>query len=116
MEKGMYCIFDAAANVFYDPMSYNLVTEALRVFEAILRSKDSNIGMFPQDYALYKIGSFNTISGALIPLKEPSRVVSATELLHRIKKTQSDQIDIEDAQDEASREDPYLNPIVGEPK
>lgn len=98
MKKSVYAIYDAAAMVYSIPFFYDLETQAMRAFEASMLSPDSHVSMFPQDFALYKLGAFDQGNGELIPLQEPERICTATDIMRAKQEATSDdsQMDIEE--------------------
>ena len=75
-----YCIYDSTAAVYYPPFTFKIDQQAIRAFAVTMDSPNSNMSLFPQDYSLYCLGSFDEITGMLQPLKNPRRVITAMEL------------------------------------
>ena len=60
-------VYDEKA-CFYDrPICCKTDAEGIRMFSAAVQDAGSNIGMFPSDYSLYRIGRFSDESGSLEP-------------------------------------------------
>ena len=96
MKKNVYSIYDAAATVYSLPFFYDLDTQAMRAFEAASMAKDSHVSLFPQDFALYKLGEFNQDTGLLEPLQEPMRICGAVDILRDKQIPDDAQMDIEE--------------------
>ncbi len=88
--KNIYSLYDAAAMMHLDPFMFPHDAQAIRAFEALVLTKGSDPAMFPQDFALYKIGFYDPLHGHLTALS-PERIISAIEILHNNKKLKADQ-------------------------
>lgn len=63
MLMNMYSIRDIKAGVFSQPFFAAHDVVAIRMFQGALRSKDTLLSEYPEDYALYRIGVFNERNG-----------------------------------------------------
>lgn len=109
--KNMYALFDSAASMYLDPFLVQLDAQAIRAFDALIQTPGSDPSLFPQDFSLYKIGSYEPITGRLTALEMPLQIITATELVHNKKLRDSNQAP--SAQDEMNERDPYLNNTAG---
>ena len=71
----LYSVRDSKADSFGVPFTAVNDNVASRMFEQLANDEASTIYNYPEDYNLYKIGSFNTTHGELNPQK-PEHVIS----------------------------------------
>lgn len=76
MQINMYSIFDVASETFGQPFLMNTDTLAARSFYEASQNPSTPIHKYPQEYVLYKVGSFDEDEGMLHP-QEPKRLMSA---------------------------------------
>lgn len=109
----IYSIFDASVQSYFQPFCFTMDTEAMRAFEGAIREKNSNLHMFPQDFALYRIGTFDPETGKLDSIQEPVRVITATEIKRSMLNQEQQQKDLDaqltTAQEDMQQHDPYLS-------
>ncbi len=78
MIQNVYTIKDAKSNAFANPFySVNDAT-AIRSFQQAAADSNTTISQFPEDFALYKLGSFSDESGEFTLEKTPQFVANAT--------------------------------------
>lgn len=65
MLLNIYCIFDEKAGAYAPPIFLQKDGMALRAFEDEVNNDRSRIHAHPEDYSLYKLGSFNDESGKI---------------------------------------------------
>jgi len=75
---------DNAIDAFLPPFFVRTVDEGVRAFGAALGDSQHRFVSHPDDYVLYSVGQFDDNSGLLEPA-EPARLLSAREMLARIK-------------------------------
>lgn len=85
--KKVYSIYDKAAQAYTSPFFLVTDAQAYRAFETEAQNQQSNIGKYPDDYVLHKVGEFDEISG-LFDTHEPERMISAREILAKPETTQ----------------------------
>lgn len=61
----IFTIFDKKAVAYNQPFYYHQKGQALRALEDNVNQNDSPISKHPEDYALYKIGEFDDLSGEI---------------------------------------------------
>lgn len=61
----VYAIRDLKGEMFTQPLFQLNAGTALRSFSDMVKGADSKIAAHPEDYALYEIGEYDDISGAL---------------------------------------------------
>lgn len=59
MIKFAYCIVDRKAGLYNNPVFYLRDGQAVRDFQTLCSDKQTMIGRYPEDFALYCVGSFN---------------------------------------------------------
>lgn len=77
----MYSIRDIKAGVFFQPFFASHDIVAIRMFRASLRSRDSLIRDYPEDFALYRIGIWDAKTGKVIQDELAARLGFAYEYL-----------------------------------
>lgn len=65
MKLMSYCFFDSAAGVYQRPFFLGADGEATRLFVDLVNEKDHAMNRHPNDYSIFRIGSFNDVSGRL---------------------------------------------------
>lgn len=66
MNKIIVCIKDTKSG-FINPTPVINEEVAIRQYKTILKDKNTEIAMFPEDYELWKVADFNTITGEITP-------------------------------------------------
>lgn len=83
MQQLIFSIRDAKGDFFNQPFPQLTKAEALRTFSELANDPQSRIAKHPEDYDLYYLGTYETVTGQLDPLKSPEQVQKA---IHCIKK------------------------------
>lgn len=76
--KLLFAIHDSVANEFNPPVTFPSIAVAVRFFGDLCK-KDPVISAHSADFGLYWIGSFNCVSGSVIPLEENQVVANASD-------------------------------------
>lgn len=76
--KFLFAIFDSVANEYNPPFTFPSVAVAVRFFGDLCK-KDPVISAHPADFRLDWIGSFNCVTGSIIPLEENRVVANASD-------------------------------------
>jgi hypothetical protein len=84
MILNQYTIYDSAHEAYYQPHSFENDALSLRQF-ADIANEDTQIAKNPEDYSLWKIGTFETTTGELTP-QEPTCIAKAHEHVIQFKK------------------------------
>lgn len=79
MNMNIYAIYDKAVNAYMRPFVMQSDGQALRVFGDMAVSAEHEIGQHPEDYTIFRLGSFDDNSG-VISQEEPRRLAGALEL------------------------------------
>lgn len=72
-----YSVYCAAAKAFMTPFFVAHEEQAIRAMECEVMNPKSNISLYPEDYALYEIGTFNDATGELSELSTIKKVATA---------------------------------------
>lgn len=68
----IYSLFDSKAAAYQMPMYFHSVSEALRFIQSELRRKpDSMQSLYPADYSVTKLGTFDLQTGIILPEVQP---------------------------------------------
>lgn len=78
MIYGLYSVKDERTD-YNAPFQARTDEEAKRNFAAIVNDKNTTVGQFPEDYSLYKVGTFNSENGYIIGM-EPELLIRAKEI------------------------------------
>jgi hypothetical protein len=67
MRLNIYTIFDTASGAYLRPFFMRSDGEALRMFENESINAESPVGQHPEDYSLFRIGTYDDNKGELHP-------------------------------------------------
>lgn len=73
-------IKDSKVGTFGPPMTTRSLGEAEREFHGAANNDQSKICIYPKDYDLWHIASFDDATGKITPLDSPVHIVAATQL------------------------------------
>lgn len=81
----MTVIRDSKAEAFNLPMLHRTIEEAKRQFSLHVNEKnqDNLLNLYPEDYDLYEIGSYNQKTGTLEKLDTPLHITKAISLVKK---------------------------------
>ena len=79
----MYAIFDAAAKAFGPPMVFHTNGLALREFETVCMSKDSQLNKSPEDFTVWEIGEYDTDNALIVSGVAPKALAQATDYVKK---------------------------------
>jgi hypothetical protein len=79
MKMNVYSIYDKATNAYMRPFFLQADGQALRVFTDMAVDAEHEVSKHPEDYSLFRLGSFDDNAGALVG-EEPKCVGRAHEL------------------------------------
>lgn len=65
MIRKVFAIFDSKGKVFSNPYFFNEEGEILREFIDLANDPQSKVNKHPEDYILFKIGSYDDTTGSL---------------------------------------------------
>ncbi len=66
MKINIYTIYDTASGLYRFPMFVSSDGEALRSFSDAALNAESDIGKHPEDYTIFRNGSFNDVTGEIL--------------------------------------------------
>lgn len=83
MNYGIYAIKDAKTTFMPANVDYNDAS-AIRNFEHAVRQPDSLLQSHPADYSLWKIGTFDNETGAIVSLWPIEQLIDASSILKEV--------------------------------
>ena len=86
MKQFVYAVFDRASGVYDRPFVGQGDGAVMRSFGDIAVSADHPIGQHPEDYTLFRIGTYDDNSGELLGCPA-EKVVGAVEMVAESRKT-----------------------------
>lgn len=95
MNHVIYTVFDSASGVYDRPFVANSDGSAVRAFGDICMSADHPIGQHPEDYSLYRIGTFDD-NNAVIKPEDRICLITGQEAVSRAGKVNGDQLSLLD--------------------
>lgn len=81
---GIYSIFDVCSDMFDAPILAINDGSAIRYMKDAVNGRDTLLSRHPEDYQLFKIGSFDKSTGTIYPQRLPLRVANLKELVQPI--------------------------------
>lgn len=78
----IFSIFDKKAVAYNQPFYYHQKGQAIRALQDNVNEPNSPISKHPEDYALYKIGEFDDLSGE-IKSQKPEFIEEALNLKNK---------------------------------
>ncbi len=81
MNTEILSVFDQAAERFMDPFAAVTIEFGLRGFKEACMQDGHQFNRFPEDYALYHVGRFNSELGVIEPLKA-RKIAMASSFVH----------------------------------
>jgi len=81
MNTELFSAHDAAADIFMDPFPAPTLDFAIRGFREACETEGHQFHKFPEDYALFHIGSFDAELGVLTPLTA-RKIAMASSYVH----------------------------------
>lgn len=75
----VYAVYDLKAEVFSQPWFASTDRAAMRMFGDGCLDPETPVGRHPEDYALYRVGVWNSENGALAGTDSPVPVWTGTE-------------------------------------
>lgn len=79
MKIGIYAIRDAKTEIFSQPMYFVTPGVAIRTFGDEVENSNSNLSKHPEDYAMFKIGTFDDNTGAIEQEPQPLQIALAMD-------------------------------------
>lgn len=92
MKLNAYTIYDVASGVYMRPFFSQADGQAIRGFKDIATDADHEIGKHPEDYTLFRIGSFNDNTGKMEG-ETLEKLATALELVAQSRQVNQDNIE-----------------------
>lgn len=80
MELKMFSIRDTKGDVFHRPFYKNTQAEALRDFATGVNDPKSTMFLYPEDFDLYLVGTYDETNGRLTPSESPKHISKGIHL------------------------------------
>lgn len=90
MIKSLYSIADKKSNIYLPPFLAHNDADAQRQILTMLQKEQNMLSMYPDDYTLTKIGSFDDSKGLIEATSVPTIIVNLDALLTSLKEKQND--------------------------
>lgn len=91
MKLNVYTIFDQATGAYMRPFFMQSDGQATRAFKDLAVAADHDIGKHPEDYSLWRIGTFDDNKAKLIP-EDKECLATALELIALAQNVNRDNI------------------------
>lgn len=79
----IYSVRDAKSEIFNTPFYGNTHAEAERSFRTAVNDPQTSLNKFPEDFDLWYLGTYDTITGQIKALETPQHMLKA---VHCVKK------------------------------
>lgn len=76
-----YCIFDKKTAGYMKPTFVKSPVEVNRNLEILVKDKNSSLCLFPADFAIYKVGSFDDHEGKFVHQEKPEFYAEVVDFL-----------------------------------
>jgi len=80
-----FAIRDAKAEVYNTPFFQKSHGEAERSFMELVKDKNSLVAKYPEDFDLYYLGTYNSISGLIDALETPQHMTKGVSVKLRLE-------------------------------
>lgn len=77
-----FAVFDVKSKLFSNVHLLQSDGVAIRSFSTACENKDTEFNKFPEDYSLYRLGTFNIETG-LLESETPKQICNATEFVNK---------------------------------
>lgn len=91
MKQNIYSTFDTAAGIYSSPLFANSDGEIMRAFTDLVQNADHPIGQHPEDYSLFRMGTYDNINGEFNN-ENNECLTTGLEALSRAKNPQADKL------------------------
>lgn len=86
----LIAIFDKKTGSYWPPTAYDHISQCLRSHISMVRQKpDANLVQFAEDFALYDVGTFDSVSGLVAPVVPPNFV---SEMVHIVEEARNGKV------------------------
>lgn len=91
MKLNAYTIYDVASGVYMRPFFSQADGQAVRGFKDIALDADHEVGKHPEDYTLYRIGTFNDTTGKMTG-EDLEKLATGLEMVHSSRQVDQDNV------------------------
>lgn len=95
MKQNIYSIYDTASGLYSRPFFTKSDAEAVRSFSDIATDAEHPIGAHPEDYTLFRLGTFDDVCGELHNEANES-LATALELVSKSRNVNRDNLELFD--------------------
>jgi hypothetical protein len=74
-----FAIYDAKVKNYTKPEFFMTTEQAIRAFANSCKQEGSSLGMNPEDYSYWELGSYDQEKGTLASLTAPTQIARATD-------------------------------------
>lgn len=94
MKRNIYCVYDSQVKSYMTPMFMENDGAAVRALQNAVNSQDNDIGMYPQHFTLFHLGTFDNQTAEFDLNTTPRSVMQAHHLMdeNRVTPTTIDKI------------------------
>lgn len=75
----IFCLYDSKANYFGTPFFSENVGEVLRDFETVSNDRQTKVGLYPQDFTLFELGTYDKLTAKFELHLTPYALASAIQ-------------------------------------
>lgn len=83
MIRKVFAVWDAKVETFGAPMLLTTNGEAIRTFIDVIKDPQTMISKHPEDYSLFELGSYDTITGKFENVQAPIPLGGAREFVNQ---------------------------------
>lgn len=92
MRMNVYSIYDVASGAYMRPFFVQADAEAARMFSDIALDADHAIGKHPEDYSLFRVGTFDDNKAKLVG-EAPECIATALEMVSAARRVKVDNLE-----------------------
>lgn len=79
--KKLFVVYDTKSETYTPPQAYNALGEALRSFTDAANDKNSMVGLHPEDFSLFEVGSYDIQTAKFELLATKKHIADALDLI-----------------------------------
>lgn len=102
MKLNAYTIYDVASGTYMRPFFTSADGEATRGFKDIATDANHAVGQHPEDYTLFRVGTWNDVTGKLEG-EELEKLMTGLECVAASRNVDKDQLEIFDKSKEVQQ-------------
>lgn len=81
MIRKVFSIRDSKSELFGTPFFNITHGEAERNFKTLVNDPKSSVSVYPEDFDLYYLGTYDDITGKVVPIDSPEHLVKAVNVV-----------------------------------